>query len=90
MWAKFSFVCFITEFVTQTLTPVSVCASPPPSRFLTHMMSSSPSSTSSVSSLSPVCTSSINWIDKFEIPWAKLPEELMQCLSREKRPSPKL
>ncbi|XP_041946353.1 uncharacterized protein LOC121707694 [Alosa sapidissima] len=82
-----------SKFATPTLTPASVCASPPSSRFLTHIVSSSPSSPSSVSSLSLVSTSpssSIKWIDKFDIPWAKLPEELMQCLAREKRPSPKL
>ncbi|KAK0131326.1 hypothetical protein N1851_016620 [Merluccius polli] len=81
-----------SKSVTPALTPASVCASPQSSRFLTHTPSSSPSSPLSVSSMSPVYTipsSSINWIDKFEIPWAKLPEELMQCLSREKRPSPK-
>ncbi|CAL9688657.1 unnamed protein product [Knipowitschia caucasica] len=29
-------------------------------------------------------------MDNFEIPWSKFPEELMQCLERGKRPSPRL
>lgn len=31
-----------------------------------------------------------NWIDNFQIPWQKLPEELVQSLERQKRPSARL
>lgn len=31
-----------------------------------------------------------NWADNFEIPWQKFPEELVQSLERQKRPSPRL
>ncbi|GAA6096623.1 uncharacterized protein LOC122358169 [Tachysurus ichikawai] len=29
---------------------------------------------------------SVNWVDSFEVPWNKFPEELMQALERQKRP----
>nr|XP_055051537.1 uncharacterized protein LOC129437435 [Misgurnus anguillicaudatus] len=53
------------------------------------------SSNSTHSSLSP-CTSTSNlirtadWVDSFQIPWGTFPEDLMQCLERGKRPSPRL
>lgn len=53
---------------------------------------SSPS-TSSCSSASPLRSSSLlspDWAESFEVPWHKLPEEMMQCLERKKRPSPRL
>lgn len=31
-----------------------------------------------------------NWVDNFQIPWQKLPEEFMQNLERQKRQSPRL
>lgn len=31
-----------------------------------------------------------NWVDNFQIPWQKLPEELVQSLERQRRPSPRL
>lgn len=31
-----------------------------------------------------------NWLDNFQIPWQKLPEEIVQSLERQTRPSPRL
>ncbi|XP_067281113.1 uncharacterized protein [Pseudorasbora parva] len=54
--------------------------------------SSPGSSLSQSSSYSSPSTSplSVNWVDSFEVPWNKFPEELMQALERQKRPSPRL
>ncbi|XP_034545095.1 uncharacterized protein LOC117816833 isoform X2 [Notolabrus celidotus] len=53
---------------------------------------SSPSSCSTFSaSPLPSCPmSSLNWVDNFKIPCENFPEDLMQCLQREKRPKPRL
>ncbi|KAJ8280808.1 hypothetical protein GJAV_G00059270 [Gymnothorax javanicus] len=67
---------------TQTSTSACALTCPsPPSR------PSSASSTASSPSRSPVVP---DWVDKFQIPWHKLPEELIQILERQKRPSPRL
>ncbi|KAL7880082.1 hypothetical protein SRHO_G00023360 [Serrasalmus rhombeus] len=65
-------------------SPVSICSNPPAS-------SPSPASTTSTSS-SPGGSSTFHpdWVDNFQIPWQKLPEELLQSLERQKRPSPRL
>ncbi|KAL7863686.1 hypothetical protein SRHO_G00126700 [Serrasalmus rhombeus] len=65
-------------------SPVSICSNPPAS-------SPSPASTTSTSS-SPGGSSTFHpdWVDNFQIPWQKLPEELLQSLERQKRPSPQL
>ncbi|KAL6455511.1 hypothetical protein MHYP_G00360510 [Metynnis hypsauchen] len=60
-------------------SPVSVCSSPSPA-----------SATTSTSSPGDSFTFQPNWVDKFQIPWQKLPEELLQNLKRQKRPSPRL
>ncbi|CAI5678530.1 unnamed protein product [Oreochromis niloticus] len=52
------------------------------------LLSISPQSLSSTSSSSPGCD--IHWDDNFEIPWSKLPAEVMHFLERGKRPRPKL
>ncbi|XP_075951552.1 uncharacterized protein LOC142954433 [Anarhichas minor] len=40
---------------------------------------------------SPSCQiAAADWVDSFQIPWRRLPEALMQCLERGKRPSPRL
>ncbi|XP_034535115.1 uncharacterized protein LOC117809748 [Notolabrus celidotus] len=53
---------------------------------------SSPSSCSTFSaSFLPSCPmSSLDWVDNFKIPCQNFPEDLMQCLKREKRPKPRL
>ncbi|XP_048857411.1 uncharacterized protein LOC125724956 [Brienomyrus brachyistius] len=63
----------------------SVEASPTQSLSL---LSVSPQSLSSTSSSSP--GRDIHWDDNFEIPWSKLPAEVMHFLERGKRPRPKL
>ncbi|XP_056623445.1 uncharacterized protein LOC130436632 isoform X2 [Triplophysa dalaica] len=50
------------------------------------VLSQSSSSSSSRTS-SPL---SVKWVDSFEVPWKNFPEELMQALERQKRPSPQL
>ncbi|XP_062399830.1 uncharacterized protein LOC134089403 [Sardina pilchardus] len=53
----------------------------------------SPTSTRSSHSPCPSPSNRIrtaDWVDSFQIPWAKFPEDLMQCLERGKRPSPRL
>uniref|UniRef100_A0A3B4CXI0 Uncharacterized protein n=1 Tax=Pygocentrus nattereri TaxID=42514 RepID=A0A3B4CXI0_PYGNA len=63
---------------------ISICSNPP---------ASSPSSASTTStSSSPGGSSTFrpDWVDNFQIPWQKLPEELLQSLERQKRPSPRL
>ncbi|XP_015799130.2 uncharacterized protein [Nothobranchius furzeri] len=62
-----------------------VCTSP---ETPASLHSSSPLSVSSNSNSNQ--TSEIDWVDTFEIPWRKFPEELMQSLERGKRPSPKM
>ncbi|XP_076745530.1 uncharacterized protein LOC112429712 isoform X2 [Maylandia zebra] len=52
------------------------------------LLSLSPQSLSSTSSSSPGCDT--QWDDNFEIPWSKLPAEVMHFLERGKRPRPKL
>ncbi|RXN38123.1 hypothetical protein ROHU_001416 [Labeo rohita] len=47
--------------------------------------SSSPSPTFGKAS-----TVAFDWANNFKIPWVKLPEALMQCLERQKRPTPRL
>ncbi|KAF7707226.1 hypothetical protein HF521_018444, partial [Silurus meridionalis] len=55
----------------------------------TPMQSFSPSSSQSFSSSSSHSLD-IDWVDTFLIQWEKFPEELMQVLEREKRPSPRM
>ncbi|KAK2848473.1 hypothetical protein Q7C36_010155 [Tachysurus vachellii] len=55
----------------------------------TTLQSFSPSNSQSFSSSSSH-SSDIDWVDTFLIPWEKFPEELIQVLEREKRPSPRL
>ncbi|XP_048865984.1 uncharacterized protein LOC125739675 isoform X2 [Brienomyrus brachyistius] len=50
---------------------------------------SSPSSCSSFSA-SPSPIYSLDWVDNFRIPSEDFPEDLIQCLQREKRPKPRL
>ncbi|GAA6096153.1 uncharacterized protein LOC110971785 [Tachysurus ichikawai] len=57
----------------------TVCSSP--GSFLSQSSSCSSPSTS---------PPSVNWVDSFEVPWNKFPEELMQALERQKRPIPRL
>lgn len=57
---------------------------PPPS--LEPTSPSSSSSASASSSHSP----GVDWVDTYQIPWDKFPEELIQTLERGKRPSPRL
>ncbi|KAJ8342336.1 hypothetical protein SKAU_G00322640, partial [Synaphobranchus kaupii] len=65
-------------------SPVSVCSSPPSA-------SPSPASSTTTSSPSGGCSTFLpNWVDNFQIPWQKLPEELVQSLERQRRPSPRL
>ncbi|XP_025755308.1 uncharacterized protein LOC109194489 isoform X2 [Oreochromis niloticus] len=60
---------------------VDVLLSPP-------SISSSPTSSTTTSSPSGICTPLLpNWVERFEIPWQRLPEELVQNLERQKRPS---
>ncbi|XP_040888005.1 uncharacterized protein LOC121194625 [Toxotes jaculatrix] len=58
--------------------------SPGPQASLKSVSPKSSSSSSSCRSSAP------DWIDTFIIPWDKFPEELMQSLEREKRPTPRL
>ncbi|KAM7374650.1 hypothetical protein PAMP_007296 [Pampus punctatissimus] len=51
----------------------------------------SPPSSAATSSPSQSCSPFLpTWADSFQIPWQKLPEELMQTLERQKRPSARL
>ncbi|RXN37846.1 Prolyl-tRNA synthetase associated domain-containing 1 [Labeo rohita] len=71
---------------TPETSSSSVSASPVPPATLRHSSPGSSQSSSSSSSKSP----DIDWVDTFLIPWDKFPEELMQFLEREKRPSPRM
>ncbi|XP_049334937.1 uncharacterized protein LOC111195868 [Astyanax mexicanus] len=76
---------------SATPTPTSVCPSPVSACSTPRSASPSTLSTTSTSS-SPRGSSSFQpgWADSFQIPWQKLPEELLQSLERQKRPSPRL
>ncbi|KAG9278020.1 hypothetical protein AMEX_G5810 [Astyanax mexicanus] len=76
---------------SATPTPTSVCPSPVSACSTPRSASPSTLSTTSTSS-SPRGSSSFqpDWADSFQIPWQKLPEELLQSLERQKRPSPRL
>ncbi|RXN34461.1 Interferon-induced 44 [Labeo rohita] len=74
-----------TEFHSQSTftSPVSsACSS------VSLSSSSTPSPSPSPSPRHLIATA--DWFDSFQIPWEKLPEALMQCLERGKRPSSKL
>ncbi|KAF6724417.1 hypothetical protein FQA47_014489 [Oryzias melastigma] len=61
-------------------SPVQLLSSP--------STSSSPGSSTIASSPSGLQTSLIpDWVERFEIPWERFPEELIQNLKRQKRPS---
>ena len=80
------FVCFFADQTPETSSS-SVAASPGPPASLQSLSPRSSPSTSSNSCQSP----DIDWLDTFIIPWLhKFPEELMQSLEREKRPSPRM
>lgn len=56
---------------------------------LTSSASSACSSISFSPSTSPSnLITAADWVDSFQVPWEKLPEALMQCLERGKRPKP--
>ncbi|KAF7707842.1 hypothetical protein HF521_016899 [Silurus meridionalis] len=76
-----------TQNISGTSTPKSVHSSPVVVFPSALSISSSPASSSSTSS-SGICTPLIpNCLERFEIPWQRLPEELIQNLERQKRPS---
>nr|XP_033474223.1 uncharacterized protein LOC117251793 [Epinephelus lanceolatus] len=64
-------------------SPGSLLSSPSPSSVTPSPASSTATSSPSGSSY----TLAPNWVDTFQIPWQKLPEELVQSLERQKRPS---
>ncbi|KAF6718832.1 hypothetical protein FQA47_007296, partial [Oryzias melastigma] len=70
----------ISTPTTGHSSPVRLLSSP--------STSSSPGSSTITSSPSGLQTSLIpDWVERFEIPWERFPEELMQNLERQKRPS---
>ena len=69
-----------------TTSSSSVDASPGPPPSLQSLSPGRLTPTSSNSSQSP----HVDWVVTFVIPWDKFPEELMQTLEREKRPSPRM
>ncbi|CAB1430489.1 unnamed protein product [Pleuronectes platessa] len=71
---------------TPEASSSSDATSPGPPASLQPLSPRSSPSTSSNSCQSP----DIDWVDTFMIPWDKFPEELMQSLEREKRPSPRM
>ncbi|XP_046703809.1 uncharacterized protein LOC124384871 [Silurus meridionalis] len=76
-----------TQNISGTSTPKSVYSSPVVVFPSAPTISSSPASSTSTSS-SGICTPLIpNCLERFEIPWQRLPEELIQNLERQKRPS---
>ncbi|KAF7707937.1 hypothetical protein HF521_016994 [Silurus meridionalis] len=76
-----------TQNISGTSTPKSVHSSPVVVFPSAPSISSSPASSTSTSS-SGICTPLIpNCLERFEIPWQRLPEELIQNLERQKRPS---
>ena len=82
---SFFCVCFFAGQTPETSSS-SVAASPGPPASLQSLSPRSSPSTSSNS-----CKSlGIDWMDTFIVLWDKLPEELMQSLEREKRPSPRM
>lgn len=79
---------------SSTTTPAPACSSagsllssPCPSPVTPSPAASIATSSSSSGSCYPL---SPNWVDTFQIPWQKLPEDLVQSLERQKRPSPRL
>ncbi|KAI4895674.1 hypothetical protein NFI96_020670 [Prochilodus magdalenae] len=76
---------------SATPTPTSVCSSPVSTCSTPSAASPSTASTTSTSS-SPGGSTSFqpDWADNLQIPWQKLPEELLQSLERQKRHSPRL
>ncbi|XP_075884647.1 uncharacterized protein LOC142889856 [Nelusetta ayraudi] len=62
------------------------CLSPAPPPSLESASPRSLSSSSSSSCQSP----GVDWVDTYQVPWDKFPEELIQALERGKRPSPRL
>lgn len=84
------FIC--CTFTDSTASaPNSACSSALSVQSSPSSVPSSPASPTATLS-SPVSSSPFvpNWVDSFQIPWQKLPEELMQTLEREKRPSARL
>ncbi|XP_076129541.1 uncharacterized protein LOC143118223 [Alosa pseudoharengus] len=80
--------------VSLLSSPSSVTASPPSSTATSssgrcHPLA--PTSSTATSSSSGRCYAlAPNWVYSFQIPWQKLPEELVQSLERQKRPSARL
>ena len=83
--AKRSFYTCYCHYFSFTGQSTELCNEP--------VLTSSASSSRASLSPSPSPSHSItvaDWVDSFPIPWEKFPEALMQCLIREKRPSPRL
>ncbi|XP_029706564.1 uncharacterized protein [Takifugu rubripes] len=76
-------LCVFTGETPETSSSSAV-ASPEPPLFPESISPRSSSLTSSNYGQSP----NIDWVDSFEIPWHKLPEQLTQSLERGKRPTP--
>lgn len=70
---------------TPESSSASSCPSPAPQPSL-ESMSPGSSSSASARSRSP----GADWVDTYQVPWGKFPEELIQTLERGKRPSPRL
>ncbi|XP_071315412.1 uncharacterized protein [Trachinotus anak] len=71
---------------TPESSSTSSCPSPATPPSLESMSPGSSSSASASSSRSP----GADWVDTYQVPWGKFPEELIQTLERGKRPSPRL
>ncbi|XP_076857374.1 uncharacterized protein LOC143511681 [Brachyhypopomus gauderio] len=77
-----------TENISATSMPKSMHSSPMGVSPSPLSISSSPASSTTSSSPSGISTPLLpNWIERFEIPWQRFPEELVQNLERQKRPS---
>ncbi|KAK7891648.1 hypothetical protein WMY93_023611 [Mugilogobius chulae] len=69
--------------VSTSSSPLIICSSP-------ASIPQSPASSSNTTSPARSPSFQWNWLETFQIPWQKLPEELVQQLERQKRPSPRL
>ena len=79
-------VCFFSAGQTPESSSASSCPSPAPQPSIESMSPGSSSSASASSGRSSIA----DWVDTYQVPWGKFPEELIQTLERGKRPSPRL